>query len=252
MQITQEVRNVLAQAETQGEGLRLAGQLDRKLYVEVNKVLEAIGGKWNRKLGCHVFDEPVEPMIEDILLTGEYRRVKQDLGQFDTPDDLAAYAASRLDIHSGMLVLEPNGGKGNLVQAALDAGADTVHTYELDPKRVVFLCGRFPGEKVVVAQADFLQSDEYPIYHRVLMNPPFAGQADIDHVTKALKCLLPGGKLVAIMSAGVTFRTNAKAVQFRELVTLNGGSIEHLPEDAFKTSGTSVNTVLVTMTKVDA
>jgi hypothetical protein len=77
------------------------------------------------------------------------------------------------------------------------------------------------------------------------MNPPFAGQADIEHVTHALNFLKPGGKLVAIMSAGVTFRQDRKAADFRALIWGMGGTIEELPEDAFKQSGTSVRTVLV-------
>ena len=32
-------------------------QLDRNDYVKVNKALEALGGKWNRKAKAHLFDE---------------------------------------------------------------------------------------------------------------------------------------------------------------------------------------------------
>lgn len=241
MQITEQVRTVLAQAEVGGDGLRLAGQLDRKLYVEVNKVLEAIGGKWNRKLGAHVFPEPVEPMLEDILLTGEYRRVKQDLGQFDTPVDLAAYVAALLDIYPGMLVLEPSIGIGRLAKEAKVLGG-VVSGYEIDQKRAESLLDEYD-----VGTCDFLTVTPEAKYHRVLMNPPFAGQADIDHVTHAMKFLLPGGKLVAIMSAAVAFRTNAKTEAFRALVEANHGDINGLPAGSFKVSGTDVNTVIVTM-----
>ena len=77
------------------------------------------------------------------------------------------------------------------------------------------------------------------------MNPPFADQADIDHVTHALSFLKPGGKLVAIMSAGVTFREDRKASDFRALIWGMGGTMNELPEDSFKQSGTNVRTVLV-------
>lgn len=44
-----------------------------------------------------------------------------------------------------------------------------------------------------------------------------------------------------------TYRQDKRAVAFRELVTAHGGTIEPLPEDAFKASGTSVRTVLITI-----
>jgi hypothetical protein len=49
VKIEQAVIAVLARCETNDNTLYLPfGQLDRKLYVAVNKALEAIGGKWNR------------------------------------------------------------------------------------------------------------------------------------------------------------------------------------------------------------
>jgi hypothetical protein len=51
------------------------------------------------------------------------------------------------------------------------------------------------------------------------------------------------------MSAGVEFRQDKKTTAFRALVDRSRGSIERLPEGAFKDSGTNVNTVLVTMRK---
>ncbi|MBV0881613.1 hypothetical protein KTQ42_20235 [Noviherbaspirillum sp. L7-7A] len=57
---------------------------------------------------------------------------------------------------------------------------------------------------------------------RILMNPLFARQADIDHVLHAWSMLKEGGRLVAIMAASVTFRHNAKSVVFRHLITSHG------------------------------
>jgi type I restriction-modification system DNA methylase subunit len=79
------------------------------------------------------------------------------------------------------------------------------------------------------------------------MNPPFADQQDIRHVEHALRFLKPGGRLVAIMSAGVSFRQDRQATTFRELVEGCDGTIEPLPEGAFEASGTGVRAVLVTI-----
>jgi 16S rRNA G1207 methylase RsmC len=96
---------------------------------------------------------------------------------------------------------------------------------------------------------DFLLANEALRFDRVAMNPPFADGADVVHVTRAFGMLAPGGKLVAIMSAGVEFRSDKKTVAFRELVAANGGTIERLPEDSFRESGTSVRTVIAEITK---
>ncbi|EDR2800677.1 SAM-dependent methyltransferase, partial [Salmonella enterica subsp. enterica serovar Havana] len=54
MQISTEVLNVLSRCRAEGNFLFLADQLDRSIYVKTNKVLEAAGGKWNRKEQAHI------------------------------------------------------------------------------------------------------------------------------------------------------------------------------------------------------
>jgi type I restriction-modification system DNA methylase subunit len=72
-------------------------------------------------------------------------------------------------------------------------------------------------------------------------------ELDIDHVMHAFKFLKPGGKLVSVMSAGITFRQDRKAVAFREMLEAHNGQIIPLPEGSFKESGTGVNAVIVTV-----
>lgn len=98
-----------------------------------------------------------------------------------------------------------------------------------------------------VLQSDFLAQSPQPQYDRVIMNPPFEKQADIKHVLHAHKFLKPGGRLVSVMAASVLFRTNRLTVEFREFIQAKGGWIQELPEGSFKTSGTMVNTVIVTI-----
>jgi 16S rRNA G1207 methylase RsmC len=97
-------------------------------------------------------------------------------------------------------------------------------------------------------QADFLGIQPDASYDRVVMNPPFAGQDDIRHVMHAFSFLKPNGRLVAIMSAGVLFRANKLTTAFRDLVADNSGAIEPLPDGSFRSSGTAVNTCIVTLT----
>lgn len=249
MQISTDVLAVLSSAILDGSYLKLVGQLDRKLYTDTNKVLEAAGGKWNRKAGAHIFDGDASETIEPILLTGEYRRTKQDFGQFDTPKSLARQVAELAGIGPGMTVLEPSAGVGRLVQAAIDKGASTIFAYEIDQARIDALW-KFAGTPtVIVGHTDFLAIDPTPVYDRVLMNPPFAKQADIEHVLYAFKFLKPGGRLVAIMSNGAQFRQDKKAAGFRGFVAEHDGYFLPVDHGAFKESGTMVQTCIVVIDK---
>lgn len=228
--------------------LVLTGQLDRKTYEATNKVLDAIGGKWNRKAKAHIFPDAVADVLDPILLTGEYSRTKQDFGQFDTPQEIAQQVIERACILPEMTVLEPSAGTGSLARAALASAAQvTVDLYEIDPKRYATLEAWANDFLRPCGLTDFLRTPPDPCYDRVVMNPPFAKQADIDHVLHAFQFLLPGGRLVAIMSASVSFRSNRKTEAFREFVYAHGGTIEPLPEGSFAESGTNVNTILVTV-----
>lgn len=240
-QISQDVLQVLDGAIIAGSTLQLTGQLDRKLYVETNKVLEAAGGKWSRKAKAHVFEGDAIDTIEPIILTGEYRLTKQDFGQFDSPDDVVDEVIRLAGIEAGMTVLEPSAGIGNIAKAAERAGG-IVTAIEIDAKRCATLAG-IP--KLTAHNHDFLQSEPSKHFDRVVMNPPFARQADIHHVTHAIGFLRPGGRLVSVMSASVMFRENALTKDFRDYVEFRGGTIERLPDAAFKASGTMVNTCLV-------
>ncbi|WPE19903.1 hypothetical protein [Shinella zoogloeoides] len=239
-QIATDVLKVLDAAIVEGSKVILTGQLDRKLYVETDKVLQAAGGKWNRSAKAHVFDGDAAEVLEPIILTGEYSRTKQDFGQFDTPSDLAETVVDLADVRAGMSVLEPSAGIGRIAAAARQAGAH-VTCWEIDAKRAEKLADYAPNI------GDFLAAEPVKAFDRVVMNPPFAKQDDIRHVLHAFKFLKAGGRLVAIMSASVMFRDNKPTTEFREFVSANGGSIKRLPDGSFKSSGTGVNTCVVTI-----
>lgn len=260
--IKPEVLDVLGRATVTENRLVLPGQLDRKLYVEVNKVLEALGGTWNRKARAHVFLDDAADVVDAAVLTGEFAR-PQDFGFFETPDALAVQLVKQAAIERQHHVLEPSAGRGAIARAVLTAGVGggfmgpvSLDCIELQPQHVEFLrrdlLPRFRDTEVRIMERDFLTvtppGPDFQ-YDRVVMNPPFSKQADLAHVTHALHFLKPGGRLVSVMAAGVLFRTDRKTETFRALLRGVGGpfcgGIEPLPEGTFKTSGTNVNTVIV-------
>ena len=240
MKIERNIMAVLEAALVEGNKLVLTGQLDRKTYDAANKVLTAIGGKWDRKAKGHLFDGDAAEIVDQVLLTGEYTRTKQDFGQFDTPYILAERVISLADLRPGMSVLEPSAGIGNMAKVARQFGG-MVTCWEIDERRA----GKLEGIAHSLNIGDFLAAEPSPVFDRVVMNPPFARQADIDHVLHAFKFLRTGGRLVAIMSASVMFRVNSKTSAFRDFVAAQGGTIDKLPDGAFKESGTGVSTCLV-------
>lgn len=241
MKIDQDVLAVLSVAEVNGAALLLTGQLDRKLYERTNKVIEAAGGKWNRKAKAHVFDADAADRIDQMILSGEVEVPKDEFNFFPSPPAVVARLLSLADVRAGMRVLEPSAGKGAIAYACVDLGA-VVDCYELMEANFAALAGDIRLGSV--RRLDFLTQAPEPSYDRVVMNPPFLKQADIKHVMHALQFLKPGGRLVAVMSAGVSFRNDARTTAFRQLVEARGGSIKALPENSFKASGTGVNTVI--------
>jgi type I restriction-modification system DNA methylase subunit len=233
MKISNEVADVIASSKVEGDKLYLPDtQLDRKLYTSVNKVLVAIGGKWNRSAKAHIFKTDIEEIIEEILASGEYTSEKKDFQFFETPPDVVDQLLDLADIRKGELVLEPSAGKGRI--ASRVPCCDCV---ELNPINREYL--KSSGYNVV--GEDFLEfSGEYDV---IIANPPFSKQQDISHIIRMVK--LAKRRVVSVASASILFRTNKKTEAFRKFVDDMGGTITPLPEKSFSKSGTNVNTCIV-------
>lgn len=243
MQVDQTVLSVLSSAQATGNAVVLIGQLDRKLYEKTNKVLEAAGGKWNRKARAHVFDGDAADRLDQIILTGQVEVPKDEFNFFPTPPEVVSVLLDLADVQAGMAVLEPSAGHGAIARACAEVGAH-VDCIELMAANAEILRA---DERLCVREVDFMSVPVVQGYDRVVMNPPFLKQADIKHVAHAHQFLKPGGRLVAVMSAGVTFRENKLTTSFRDFVDECGGCITALPDASFKASGTMVNTVVVTI-----
>lgn len=240
MKIDQDVLNVLADAEVSGNTLKLTAQLDRALYIKVDKVLKALGCKWNRKTGNHVSNVNIEEKLEQAIQSGEYTDEKKEYQFFPTPAAIADQLVELACLQDGDVVLEPSAGHGAILDAIVRSGVEwgCVHVVELNPDSVAKL-----EENWGVYEGDYLNwTNNIMMPDVIIANPPFTKQQDIDHVNK----MLDDAKrtVVSIMSASVLWRDNKKAVEFRERVESLGGEFIELPEGAFKESGTLIKTVI--------
>jgi len=236
---------VLSRVACDGNVAFLPGLLERAQYLQINEVLSAAGGKWNKKIGGHVFEEDPSDTLDSILLSGEYGK-PADYGYYPTPEAMVDEMVTLANLTAGMKVLEPSAGQGAIAKrAAMEIPREFILCVELLEDN----CKALHAGGFTTVQGDFLNILVHEDYHRILMNPPFAKQQDIDHVTHALKFLVPGGLLIAIMASGVTFRENAKTKSFIDMLEDYHYHIRPNPEGSFKISGTMVNTITLFVRK---
>jgi len=247
MKIAENILDVLAECTTNGNVVYLPeGQLDRAVYIAVDKCLKNIGGKWDRKAKGHVFDyEPAEA-LGNLVLTGETEDVKKKFQFFPTPRAVAEKMCDMAELKSNSLVLEPSCGRGDLMDVICEYPHGLLNGVELNSEMRKYLCEK-PYQ--VTLGKNFLDVKEGGYYDRIIMNPPFSGQQDIDHIRKAYEILRDGGVLVSVSSVSWQFRQNAKSVDFREWLCEVDAEIESLPEGAFKESGTMISTNIIKIRK---
>jgi SAM-dependent methyltransferase len=184
------------------------------------------------------------------------RTPAKNFGFWETPEAVARQLLDAAEVHlperrgrwaddpPGYTVLEPSCGKGALVRLIQQAPGAQAVGIEIQPhlaQHVRETC------QVPVHEGDFLTMTPatYGRFDRIVMNPPFDGTRDVDHVRHAFKFLKPGGYLASVMSAGVEFREDRKTADFRAWVEGLGGRFTDLPPESFAASGTRVNTVIV-------
>lgn len=246
-------RRILADSSRiDGHTLRLtAGQLSRPDYVAVNKALESLGGKWNRREGGHVFAaDPTTRLREFLNGSALPKPARTAEGYIPTPAALAAEIVADYtdiaDLPADAAVLEPSAGHGPFVDAALVANPQVkITAVEPNADRIHSIT-----KQAITVNTTFEQFAETTTerFDAIVMNPPFAvtGQPTIwvDHIRLAHRLLAPGARLTAIVPVGLLQRQDRRHTQIRQLMHEIGDHVL-LPEDAFKACGTTVRTAVM-------
>lgn len=262
VKLESDVRAVLEKATFTTDSLKLTEQLERGLYLKVNKVLASTGGIWDKKRGVHVFQQDPRELFD--LQAGELHadavsiegmraslkagvKVVSAPQLFPTPPDLARRMVEVAQVRPGMRILEPSAGTGNLMRAVYEkVKSEEICLIAVERQHSLAdnLAATFPDASV--KGNDFLECNgDFGKFDRILMNPPFENGADIKHIKHALTFLKPGGRLVAICANGPR-----QQEQLKSLVIQNGGDWEELPEGSFE--GTGVRTAMLTLTAASA
>lgn len=225
------------------------GQLDRAVYKKVKDKLDMIGGQWNKKQKGFVFmSDPTEKL--ERVQAGEMVNLKKKYQYFATPIPLAAQLVALANIKDTDEVLEPSAGQGNLIKAIRIANEKcSLVGYELMKENYDILEQSSELYNFLAMNVDFLQM-EATYFDKIVANPPFSKNQDIDHVYKMYEQLKEGGQITAIMSNHWRTCNRGKENKFQEWFRRVGGMIvQEIENGAFKESGTNVAACIVVITK---
>lgn len=237
---------LLHQCVVEGTVVKLPNiQLDRKLYVEVAKSLELIGGKWKGgKIAGFVFPTDPSELLEQIA-SSEKRNLKKEFQFFATPDDLADYLVKLAEISETDDILEPSAGQGSIVKAVNRIMPNKkVQCYELmDINRTIL--SKIPTVDLI--GEDFLTNTLK--FDRIIANPPFTKNQDIQHIYKMYDSLNEFGRLVSIASKHWMQSTNKTETSFRKWLEDVNYELYPIEKGAFKESGTMIEVCIIVINK---
>lgn len=227
-------------------GNRLELPKDEKFdnYLQVKKCLLAAGGKYKK---CGFYFSEDAALVKSRLVGGGAINDKKKFQFFATPSGVVDLLMNHACIDSDMLVLEPSAGQGAIVDAIIGLGAHA-SMIELMPQNIKVLNRKY---EIELAPLDFLNinPEKHIKYKRIVANPPFTKNQDVDHVSHMYKFLNEGGLLVSIMSTSWVHGSQKKQIAFREWLGSVDSYTEEIPQGSFKESGTNISTMLVVINK---
>lgn len=242
------VEEILKHCTLENSILKLpAVQFNKKFYAEAKKWIEEAGGFWQGgKIQGFTF--PFNPeRVFSVLKEGKRCNLQQDYQFFETPADVADWLVMLAGgIHEDDTVLEPSAGRGALIKAIHRACPSVVvKCYELMPENREFL---HTLDNVILLDEDFTK-DSVGSYTKIIANPPFSGNQDIEHVRLMYERLEEGGTLAAITGPHWKLGSEKKCEEFRAWLDSVGGKTFEIGAGEFKESGTTIATIAVVIQK---
>jgi hypothetical protein len=243
MEMKEDIIKSISKMIAAGNRLELPQDEQFTNYAQVKKVLQTAGGKY-KKCGFEFSDDA--KLVQERLIGGEAINDKKKYQFFATPPELAKQLVMMADIQENHACLEPSAGQGGISDLMLAKAGNCV-VVELMPENIKVLTrkGYYPME------GDFLEKkpELFGAFDRIVANPPFAKNQDIDHIKHMYSLLKSNGKLVSIASKSWEFGSQKKQVEFRGWLDEVGAEITEIPAGAFKESGTTVAAVIVQIQK---
>lgn len=143
---------------------------------------------------------------------------------YPTPRDVAFHMVSQFDI-KGKTILEPSAGKGDLLNAITEQGAQVIYCETSPPlQRILEGKGRFMC-------SDFLELKSEQISHidGIIMNPPFSDA--VKHILHAYEIAPKGAHIVSLINSDNLKNDYSKdRKQLKALIETTAGIIDELGE----------------------
>lgn len=246
--------DVLKKCTLDGRVIRLPKmKLDKELYDEVKNILYKNGAEWkgHRIQGFLFQFDPKE--IFERFQSGEKVNLKQEYQFFETQINLArtmVMEAGITKVPPSFKILEPSAGQGGVLRAIAEVlPSMSIDICEVMPENIEVIKQR--GYRVNFICEDFLQIPKAltGFYDRIIANPPFSNNQDIEHCMKMYECLKKGGRMVTILGTSWMHGKQKKQEAFRKWLKEVDATIENIAAGAFSQSGTTVKTVLCIINK---
>jgi len=238
---------VLKKCTVEGNIVKLPDvQLERKEYLEVKKALELIGGKWKGgKIAGFVFPSDPTDMLAEIA-NGKKRNLKKEYQFFATPEKIAKELVYLADLKQHDTILEPSAGQGAIIKAINEVCDVVPDCYELmDVNRIIL---NKTNLRFNLIGEDFFKHSNI-VYTKIIANPPFNKNQDIDHLKEMYSILAKGGRLVCVTSESWSRGSQKKQVAFKEWLDDVGAEIVDNEPGSFKESGTTTGNKTVIINK---
>lgn len=214
-------------------------------YGKLKKALTNAGGIYKRN--TFIFASDAQPFI-DRLTGGEKVNIKKEFQSFNTPSNMADWLVELACMDGVKIVCEPSAGQGAIIHAILRAYPHClIDCFELMPKNVTVLRGL---KNTTVLDYNFITtSHKIGLYDRIIANPPFSKNQDIEHIRKMYGLLRENGRLVSVASKHWQTSKNKKETDFRNWLDEKSAAIHEIEAGGFKESGTMVSTCVIVIDK---
>jgi len=150
------------------------------------------------------------------------------------------------DLNNYDTILEPSAGQGAILRAINKVCEVKPDCYELMDVNTIIL--NKSELRFNLIGNDFLKNSG-KTYSKILANPPFTKNQDIDHFKEMYNCLSLGGKLVCITSESWVIGSQKKQVDFKNWLKNLDAEIIDIEKGSFKESGTTVGGKIVVLEK---
>jgi hypothetical protein len=194
------------------------------------EILEKYGRKW-KEINKRSLNK--EAQIRELQVKLANSQVR---GFFPTEDKrIHSEIISQAELTADMLVLEPHGGKGDLIEAILRECEVKIETGEINETlfKILEIKGFTP------MYHNFLEAKGLENrYDRVIGNPPwgkeFKSGIELRHISKMYESAKPGiGRIITIVPDYLRKNKTAEYVEFQSWLEILEAEIIELPKDCF-------------------